>query len=547
MNRRGAGSLRKAAFRGQAAGWMGSMLLVAGVQGWAADATASRPLLQAALTAPNADGAAIFARLTAKNTHRRTRVAALDRTAFQAGRLRLDLFPDVVVEVESMDVGFTGVEGRTWTGRLADGGSAAFLIRGDRVMGSIATAKGNFQVFPLGNGLGAVVEHDPSTLPECGTGRVLPPAELPGLRPPVVNALDQFGPVRSRRALAGPREAQLADTPAANRVRVLVAYTPGAQSLTSLNLGMSMQELVDLAILESNQGYANSGVTLRMELAFLYETVFDETAAIENDVARFRGNGDGFMDEVHTHRTNYDADMCCLIVDGTDPDWCGWAFGFDHTDASNMFQASTYSCVTGNFTFAHEFGHTQGCRHDNDGTLTPFAYGHGFRNGNSWRTIMAVAGTSTAPRLNHWSNPNVNSPVSPFTAMGTAINGGNFANDCRSALNAGDDAVVNHELTPLNATTPAGATIASDEVADKLVTGTLSATSFTANSGSRVQFRAGTSISLGTGVWARQGSSFRARLATPLGDAPPVATLSTDSSSQAEQRMETPRHPEAQR
>jgi hypothetical protein len=523
------------------------LVLAADGQGWAAEALASRPLLQAALTAPKAEGAAIFARLSAKPTHRRARVAALDRAAFQAGRLRLDLFPDVVVEAESMDVGFTGVEGRTWTGRLADGGSAAFVMRGDRVVGSIATAKGNFQVFPLGDGLCAVVEHDPSTLPDCGTGRVLPPAELPGLRPPVVNPLDQFGPIRSRRKLAGPGEAQLADTPTANRVRVLVAYTPGAQSLTSLNLGMTMQELVDLAILESNQGYANSGVTMRMELAFLYETAYDETAAIENDVTRFRGNGDGFMDEVHAHRTNYDADMCCLIVDGTDPDWCGWAFGFDYTDAANMFQASHYGCVTGNFTFAHEFGHNQGCRHDNDGTLTPFAYGHGFRNGNSWRTIMAVAGTSTAPRLNYWSNPNVNSPVSPFTAMGTAINGANFANDCRSALNAGDDVVVNHELTPLNATTPVGATIASDEVADKLVTGTLTATSFTANSGSRVQLRAGTGISLGTGVWARQGSSFRARLATPLGDAPPVATQSSDPTLQAQQRTETPRHQEAQR
>jgi len=532
--------LRKGWFCRWSAGWVALMALTSSGQGWAADAGVSRPLLRSAATAPKPDGAAIFARLTAKSTHRRTRVAALDRTAFDGGRLKLDLFPDVVVEAEPMEIGFTGVEGRSWTGRLVDGGSAAFVIRGDRVVGSIATAKGNFQVFPLGDGLCAVVEHDPSTLPDCGTGRVLPPPELPGLRPPVVNPLDQFGPIRSRRALAGPGEAQLADTPTANRIRVLVAYTASSQSLTSSVLGMTMQELVDLAILESNQGYANSGVTLRLELAFLYEVTFDESAAIENDVSLFRGNGDGVMDEVHTHRTNYDADMCGLIVDGTDADWCGWAFGFDYTSAANMFQASVYSCVTGNFTFAHEFGHTQGCRHDNDGTLTPFAYGHGFRNGNSWRTIMAVAGTSTAPRLNYWSNPNVNSPVSPFTAMGTAINGANLANDCRSALNASDDAVVNHELTPSSATTPVGASVASDEVADKLVTETLTASSFTANSGSRVRFRAGSSIRLNPGFWARTGSSFRARITSPLGDAPPLLSLSSQATRSVQEAAQAP-------
>lgn len=501
-------------------GLAGLVALLAVGRGWAADAEIARPLLQEAVTDLKGSGASIFSRLSAKSTHRRTRVAALDRTAFAGRRLKLSLFPDLEVDAESMDIGFTGVEGRSWTGRLSDGGSAAFVIHGDRVMGSVATAKGNFQIFPLGDGLSAVVEHDPATLPDCGTGRVPVPPQQPGLRPPVIQPRDENGPVRPRRALAGPGEAQLADTPTANRIRVLVAYTPDSKTRTRSLYGMTMQELVDLAILESNQGYANSGVTLRLELAFLYEVVFNESAAIENDVAQFRANGDGVMDDVHIFRANYDADMCCLIVDGTDPDWCGWAYGFDYTDYNNMFQASVYSCVTGNFTFAHEFGHTQGCRHDTDPTGTPFPYGHGFRNGNSWRTIMAVAGTSTAPRLNYWSNPNVISPVAPKVAMGTPINGAFFAYDCRSALNAGDDVVVNHEATPVTSNAPTGDTLGADEMADKLVTGGLVVGSFTANSGSRVQFRAGSSITLGAGVWARQGSSFRARLATPLGDAP---------------------------
>ncbi len=490
-------------------------------RGWTADTEVARPLLRPSTAELAGDGAAIFSRIRARSNFRRTRVAALDRGAFDGRRLKLALFPDLEVEAERMDIGFTGVAGRAWTGRLPQGGSAAFIMTGDRVAGSIATIQGNYQILPLGDGQYAVVEHDPATLPECGAGRVPPPAALPGRGRDEVGIGDFFGPVRSRRALAKPGEARLADTPTDNRVRVLIAYTSSSRNLTAFYYGLTMQELIDLAILETNQGYANSGVTMRMELACLHETDYDETSAIENDVVRFRGSGDGFMDEIHDLRTNYDADMCCLIVDGTDPDWCGIAYGFDYTDYSNMFQVTMFACATGNFTFAHEFGHNQGCRHDNDGTLTPFPYGHGFRNGANWRTIMGLASGTSSPRLNYWSNPNINSPVSPFTAMGTPINGGSFANDNRSAINAGDNTVVDHEMTPTASSAPSGHTVNADEVVDKIVTDTLTVTAFTANSGSRVQFRSAGTIQLGTGVWARPGSSFRARLAGPLGDPPP--------------------------
>jgi len=42
-------------------------------------------------------------------------------------------------------------------------------------------------------------------------------------------------------------------------------------------------------------------------------------------------SGDGFSDEVHSLRAEYDADMCCLIVDGRDTAWCGWAYGFNQS------------------------------------------------------------------------------------------------------------------------------------------------------------------------------------------------------------------------
>jgi hypothetical protein len=460
-------------------------------------------------------------KLLARPTTLRARVAGVDRTALEGQRVAMQLFSDTALTADFEDIGFTGTRFRSWTGRLPGGGSAVFIINGDRVSGTVSCPAGNFSLYPAGGGQCVVVQHQPGAFPDCAAGYLTAPAPAPGSRAVEKQDVPANGDTESSVDGDPSGDASAGDTPTANRVRVLVAYTADAQSLTSSVQGQTMLELIDLAVLESNQGYANSGVTLRMELACLYETVFNESSAIENDVDLFRNNGDGFMDEVHTLRADYDADMCCLIVDGTDSDWCGWAYGFDYTSYANMFQATSFSCATGDFTFAHEFGHTQGCRHNDDNALTPFAYGHGFRNDDNWRTIMGLANGTGAPRLNYWSNPNINSPVSPFTAMGTPVNGGNFANDCRAALNVSDDTVVDHEATPASSVAPSGDTFDSDEAVDKLVTGVLTVGTFTANSGSRVQFRGGTSIALTPGFWARTGSDFRARLAGPLGDPAP--------------------------
>jgi hypothetical protein len=307
-------------------------------------------------------------------------------------------------------------------------------------------------------------------MPDCAVGNVI--ASAAGGTGPA-NPKDRIGPVRSR-GLARPGDPGLADTPTGNRVRVLVAYTADAQNLTSVNLGQTMQELIDLAVLESNQGYANSGVTLRVELACLYETVFNESAAIENDVDRFRNNGDGFMDEVHTLRTDYDADMCCLVIDGR-PDWCGWAYDFDYTSYGNMFQATVYVAPRAT-TLSPEFGHTQGCRHE------PTA-----RSRRSPTAMASATATTGAPS---WPSPAAPSARASLLVQSQPQLSGSptppcgpqwrqFASDNRSALNVSDNTVVDQE-SPLSTRSPHWRFFRADEDADRLVTGTLTVEGFTA-------------------------------------------------------------------
>jgi hypothetical protein len=502
-----------------------------GLSAPAAHAQAGSPLFQRGGDFENASAQAALKRLIQRPTTRRATLARVDRSAFDDKRITLNPFPELNLEALQTRIGFTGTRHRAWLGELVDNsGSAVFIIHGNRISGKINSTRGTFEIFPLASGGCVVVEHIPAAFPGCGVD-------------------DQAVSQRSRRrtAVTSPPTGDTADNGDVepfgvsptddvsagdsildNRVRVIVAYTVGARIKTEIIYGRTMQEHIDLAIAESNQGYANSGVTLRMELACLYQTDSTETTAIENDVEDFRNDGDGKFDEVHPLRADYDADMCCLLTDGRDYAWSGWSYGFDYTSRENMFQATSYSSATGNFSFAHEFGHTQGCRHNDDLALTPFAYGHGFRNSSYWRTIMALANGTTAPRLNYWSNPLINSPVFPFTAMGTPVNGDSFANDCVTALNVGGNTVINHETTPATSTAPTNDSFDNDEYADKFVTDTLTVGVFTANPGAAVRFRAGSCIVLQPGFQARAGSEFRAYLSNPLGD--PAA----DSANQVE-------------
>lgn len=176
-----------------------------------------------------------------------------------------------------------------------------------------------------------------------------------------------------------------------------------------------MQALAELAVVETNRGYVNSGIGITMELSG-YETLDYKEEGMTSDLARFRETADGFLDSVHTTRDKQQADVNVLLVN--DKSGCGLAYSIG-SDASTAFAAVYHGCATGYYTFAHEVGHLQSARHDpdTDSSTTPFAYGHGFRNGNTWRTIMAYDCPTSCSRLNYWSNPNKSYEG---VAMGTA-------------------------------------------------------------------------------------------------------------------------------
>jgi hypothetical protein len=321
--------------------------------------------------------------------------AELLADAAASGRaLMLETFPGERYELRDVQVepaygGGQVFQSRMVDARGAEAGTATVSVFEDAVCASLRLNHSLYRIEPAGEGAHRMLEIEEASMPDCGTSKV------------------DFFPAHEAtvRASAGGAGSTKAATNLPT-VDILVAYTTSAKNGQGGVNGMTA--LVNLAVTESNQGYANSDVEQRYRLVHLFETVgYGEVADFVTNLNRFRNQGDGFMDETHTLRDQFGADACCLILNGSQ--YCGVAYGImgapSNSFAVNAFQVTSRTCATGYYSFSHEFGHLFGAQHDiaNAGNaFYPYAYGWRTANGQ-WRTVMAYA---PGTRINYWSNPN---------------------------------------------------------------------------------------------------------------------------------------------
>jgi len=176
----------------------------------------------------------------------------------------------------------------------------------------------------------------------------------------------------------------------------------------------AMMATVELAVVETNQGYSNSQVNAQIRLVHSYRSDYQERG-FSGSLDDLRSNGDGSLDQVHAERIQYGADAVALLID--DPQYCGIARLGPSYDS--MFSVTAWNCATGYYSFGHEIGHNLGCLHDlgTQSSCSSSNYYHGWRDPDGdFRTIMAyncrtdgcdniaVAGCT---RVNWWSNPEV--------------------------------------------------------------------------------------------------------------------------------------------
>jgi len=246
---------------------------------------------------------------------------------------------------------------------------------------------------------------------------------------------------QSDRQRSGKPQPDTACADSADRIDVLVAYTPAARDASGGTL--QIQNEIAFAVGRTNLAYANSNVFHRLNLVAVREVSFTEPAAgVDSNalLGQLRSPDDMILDTIHAYRDAARADLVSLIYEVDDSTWCGWGYTTDTADADstddNGFSVVQRSCAAANLSFAHETGHNIGARHNrysNSGTSDhDYNFGHVQQTPSTasvtpWRTVMSYNticddNGSFCQRVPWFSNPNVSRSGDATGAPLTAAN-----------------------------------------------------------------------------------------------------------------------------
>ena len=384
--------------------------------------------------------------------------------ADRGGRLTLNLFDDVVFTATLVRSEQTA-RGYSLAGTLdADPlSSVVLVVNGDVVAGAIRTLERAYRIRTLSPGVHEIREVDQSQL------RLAEPEESSGFIEAGAFSRADDGP-----APAGPEDGSVVD--------VLVAYTPAARAAAGEHDGM--EALIDLMVAQTNLAFMYSGVDSRLNLV--------RTAEVDYVVAEHPDAGcvgcilidpaDGYLDELHTMRDRYAADLVALIVTHPYPyggeanSW--WFRRWPNVDPSRYGFSVTRSDVPAAFT--HEIGHNMGLNHDRYAEFhdcctvrnalhwnSPHPYSYGYVNqrafepgapaSSRWRTIMSYgtqcqdAGLQCTSLL-RFSNPDLMFNGDPMGVPGDEPSSGPTGPaDARRTLNETRAVVANFRIAPCRA------------------------------------------------------------------------------------------------
>jgi hypothetical protein len=253
---------------------------------------------------------------------------------------------------------------------------------GNTVLANIHIGDALYRLVPVDKGAHALIEVDKSAF--------LPDEDEAGYAEMMKNA--------AAVVLGGPAPAKAIST-----IRVMVAF--GASATAAIG---NEQQAMDLAFTESNNALAATNTDIRFQQAGAIRFYTQsETTNYSTMLSRLTNGSDGYYDTIASQRNSSTADIVAYVAPAS-ATLCGQAAGIATSNANAYFVMSP-NCLSGNYTFVHEAAHVVGARHDNDPTLTPYAYGHGYvMSSINRRTVMAVNNgpCSSCTRFGAFSSPN---------------------------------------------------------------------------------------------------------------------------------------------
>jgi hypothetical protein len=233
-------------------------------------------------------------------------------------------------------------------------------------------------------------------------------------------------------------------------IDLLVAYTTGTPA-------GSVQRIPQV-VAETNAAFANSALAQRVRLVGTAAVSYAQNAQMTTDLSRLQHPADGYLDQLHSLRTAYGADLVTLIVPNS-TSYCGTAYVPWRTGSPEWgFGVVAAPCLTYAYTFTHELGHNLGAHHDpgsTGGACSPYGYSCGHYVPGVARTVMSYDVCSgSCPVSLQFSSPSIDFIGRPGVRSGVAN-----ARDNRSSLAAVAPYVANYRQT--GADVSLGVTVAS--------------------------------------------------------------------------------------
>ncbi|MDR0755286.1 MAG: M12 family metallo-peptidase [Prevotellaceae bacterium] len=207
-------------------------------------------------------------------------------------------------------------------------------------------------------------------------------------------------------------------------VNVMIVYTDNAEQWALGDWRVSdIHDLINQAMQKNNEAMVNSLTNITFTLAYKHKTDYTEVDS-NQDLYNLTKTNDGYMDEVHSLRYQYKADLVMLIPQVSFTGGVAWLLngnipGYGYPIYG--FGLSRVQQTSWTYTMVHEMGHNMGCGHHWQQNVQSgpglFSYSSGYRgqdiSSNWYSTIMTYESgiyftdRNDAPRIAFFSDPDM--------------------------------------------------------------------------------------------------------------------------------------------
>lgn len=336
------------------------------------------------------------------------RKAKLNESVFKAAVVTITLPDDTALTFIRSTVDYD-LDNKTkqWSGVTADGlGTAVFAGYKGTVTGTVNYNGSTWEIVPTTGGKHQIYEVTPSDNTDEDFDAASGVTEVRNFVAPDGGMVAMSGSGSHSTYGAACSNAGCASAASPAQIDILVYYTAAAATLYTADV---VKSKALAAIQAGNTAAAQSAAYINFNVLAIEASPIQESGTgMVQTYNNLKVNATAIA-----RRNALYADTVVLIsnetggVHGVGGGWWSWSNG---TVTAYDGWAVVGAAYLGDYSLAHELGHTLGLDHNRENTTSTspgYHYGHRVCNVNGFRTIMAYDCTSTVPVVGYYSNPSI--------------------------------------------------------------------------------------------------------------------------------------------